>query len=156
MIDRFATMVATFFWVGNAPRAPGTMGSIAAAPVGWALLEYGGHTALAAGLLGAVFVGWWAAARHMKVRDRRDDPQEVVIDEAAGLWLAYLALPAASLAGCLAGLVLFRALDIWKPGPIGWADRRLKGAFGVMVDDLVGGAIAALLIAAWFWIGRMT
>ncbi|ANK81039.1 phosphatidylglycerophosphatase A [Minwuia thermotolerans] len=151
MIDRFATMVATFFWVGNARWAPGTMGSIAAAPVGWAMLEFGGKPALLTGVLIASLLGWWAASRHMRVRDRRDDPQEIVIDEAAGLWIGYLALPDAGWAGCLAGLVLFRVIDIWKPGPIGWADRRLKGSLGVMVDDLMAGMLAALLLGGGYW-----
>ena len=153
MIDRFATMVATLFWVGNARWAPGTMGSIAAAPAGWAMLEFGGRPALLAGVIAASLLGWWASHRHMRVRDRRDDPQEIVIDEAAGLWLGYLALPDAHWTGCLAGLLLFRAIDIWKPGPIGWADKRIKGALGVMTDDLLAGLLAALLIAGWFWIG---
>jgi phosphatidylglycerophosphatase A len=46
------------------------------------------------------------------------------------------------------GFVTFRVLDVWKPGPVGWAERRFGGGLGVMLDDLVAGALGALLLAA--------
>jgi phosphatidylglycerophosphatase A len=81
------------------------------------------------------------------------DPSEVVIDEALGQWIALLPViwgaaqagvqPAALWPGWIAAFLLFRVFDIWKPGPVGWADRK-EGALGVMLDDVIAGLLAAL------------
>jgi phosphatidylglycerophosphatase A len=86
----------------------------------------------------------------LAVVDKGADPGWVVIDEVAGQWIAMCGLGAATPLGLLGAFVLFRALDIWKPGPVGWADRR-HGAVGIMLDDVIAGAIAAavLLVARW-------
>ena len=68
-----------------------------------------------------------------------------MIDEAAGLWIALLPAGLEPLA-LLAGLVLFRLFDIAKPWPIGGIDRKIKGGLGIMLDDLVAGAMAALVL----------
>jgi phosphatidylglycerophosphatase A len=92
--------------------------------------------------------GFWAIA----AAAIDGDPGWVVIDELAGQWITLLGLAHLSLAGLLAAFVVFRVLDITKLGPIGWADRQ-HGAFGIMADDMVAGAIGALLLAAvtWCW-----
>ena len=74
------------------------------------------------------------------------DPGWVVIDEIAGQWIAMLALPRPTWLGLLAAFALFRLLDILKPGPVGWADRQ-GGAVGVMADDVIAGAIAAIVLS---------
>ena len=62
-----------------------------------------------------------------------------------------------SLALLGAGFLLFRLFDIWKPGPVGWAERRFAGGAGVMLDDVVAGALAALVMTplALFWSTRV-
>jgi phosphatidylglycerophosphatase A len=85
------------------------------------------------------------------------DPSEIVIDEVAGQWLAIWAIsyPAwshdiaisALWPGWVAAFALFRLFDIWKPGPVGWADRK-TGPMGVMLDDVIAGILAALGVAA--------
>ena len=52
------------------------------------------------------------------------------------------------------GFVLFRLLDIWKPGPVAWAERRFRGGMGVMMDDVVAGALGAALLAAALVVAR--
>lgn len=109
----------------------------------WAL---GLATALAAG------VGLWSvrgAARAGEL-DAAGDPGWVVIDEFAGQWLAMLPLAHPSLAGCAAAFALFRLFDIAKPGPVGWLDRQ-RGAWAIIGDDMVAGAIAACCIGAARW-----
>ena len=69
------------------------------------------------------------------------------MDEFAGQWIALLGLARPSLLGLAAAFLLFRLLDITKPGPIGWADRQ-GGPAGVMADDLIAGAIAAGILWA--------
>jgi len=138
-----ARLVAGGFGCGRWPWAPGTMASLAAALVG-ALLLWLSPWLLAAAALAAAFGGVWA----IRAAGAEGDPGWVVIDEVAGQWLTLLALPAPSLTGVAAGFALFRLLDIAKPGPIGWADRR-HGPVAVMADDVIAGVIgAALLLAA--------
>jgi phosphatidylglycerophosphatase A len=89
-------------------------------------------------------VGWWAVTVYVGRVDRKD-PQEIVIDEVAGQFLALAAAPPTLLGYGLAFL-LFRALDILKPFPANWCDRRLGGGLGVMADDLVSALYVFLII----------
>ncbi len=136
--------IASFGGVGFAPRAPGTAGSAAAVLVG-ALMMLGPVWLLPAGAAVATLGGWFAVGR--AVPDRDADPGWVVIDEVAGQWIAMLGLGGVlSWPGLVVAFVLFRLLDIAKPGPIGWADRQ-GGAFGIMADDVLAGAGAG--VAVW-------
>jgi len=147
-LNRLATFVATWGYSGLIRPAPGTWGTVAGMPFAWALLHWGNWTTTLVAILLAVVIGFWAARRHMATTQNPDDPSEIVVDEVAGLWVACLALPDANLWWLLAAFFLFRLFDVWKPGPVGWADRRLKGAAGVMADDLVAGAMAGIVLLA--------
>lgn len=149
-IDRLALLVATWGGSGLVPKAPGTMGTLAALPLAWLGVWAGPawHLALLVGVTGA---GWWATDRICR-RWQRHDPGEVVVDEVAGYLLATLALPL-SWPWLGGAFLLFRLLDIAKPWPIGWLDRRVPGAAGVMADDLAAGLITALLLAGARWGG---
>ena len=141
-----AGLVATWFGVGLLPYAPGTWGSFVALPFAWAIHLYGGVWLLAAAVVVVSLLGWLAAALYIRAHGK-EDPGDVVVDEVAGQWLTLL--PAAGDIGLMAaGFVLFRAADIYKPWPAGWADRRIKGGLGTMVDDLFAGAYAALGVLA--------
>ncbi|MGG5808134.1 phosphatidylglycerophosphatase A family protein [Falsiroseomonas sp. CW058] len=144
-----AMLVATLGGAGLMKPAPGTWGSAVVLPL--ALAGPVGCLALAALFTAA---GAWAAREVL--RDRAEDPGWFVADEAAGMLLALAALPAATLPGVLAAFALFRLFDIVKPWPVSWADAR-GGALGVMLDDLLAGAMAAavLLGAAWLWPGAL-
>lgn len=144
--------IATFFWVGYLRPAPGTWGSLAAIPVAWGLHILGGPILLGLGVILSFALGWWATALETKGKTDQD-PSEIVIDEVAGQWLAFLPVSigaahvGASLTalwpGWIAAFILFRLFDIWKPGPVGWADRR-GDALGVMLDDIIAGIFAGL------------
>jgi phosphatidylglycerophosphatase A len=99
--------------------------------------------ALVAAALLAIFGGLWA----IRAANAEDDPGWVVIDEVAGQWLALIGLARASVAGLLAAFLIFRLLDIVKPGLIGWADRQHSAA-GVMADDVIAGGITAAILWA--------
>ena len=73
------------------------------------------------------------------------DHGAIVWDEMVGFWVTMVLMPPDWL-WIVAGFMLFRFFDIWKPWPIYWLDRRIKGGFGVMVDDLVAGIYAALCL----------
>ena len=144
-----ARMVSSFAGAGYAPVAPGTVGSAAALAVGaWAMT--GPAWLLPALAIAATALGLLAISA--AVLDRDADPGWVVIDEVAGQWIAMLGLATLTLPGLLAAFALFRAFDIWKPGPVGWADRQ-PGALGIMLDDGIAGALAAILLilARWAW-----
>jgi phosphatidylglycerophosphatase A len=135
-----ARFVATLGGAGLIRPAPGTWGSAVVLPL--VLLGPAACLVLAAAVAVA---GYWAARQVL--RDDAGDPGWFVADEGAGMLLALAALPAASWGGVLLAFALFRALDIAKPWPVSWADDR-EGPFGVMLDDILAGAIAAGLLLA--------
>lgn len=137
-----ARLIASGFGTGFIPRAPGTAGSAAALLLGAVLLSLPAY-ALPIAVLLATFAGLWA----IRAAQAEGDPGWVVIDEFAGQWLAMLGLARVSALGLLAAFVIFRLLDITKPGPIAWADRQ-SGAAGIMADDLIAGAITAGILWA--------
>jgi len=141
-------LLATWFGSGLLPRAPGTWGSLAALPPAALLVWLGGPWLLAAATLLIAGAGWAVSAAYVSASGR-EDPKEVVIDEVAGQWMPLVVLPFEPLAW-LAAFLAFRLFDVAKPWPVGWADRRLKGGFGIMADDLLAGAYATLLAGgAW-------
>ena len=151
-----SALVATFFGVGHLRPAPGTWGSLAALPAGWLVIVFAGPWGLAIAAALVFAAGLWATARETAGSDDHD-PSEIVIDEVAGQWIALLPLAfgaanagvgvLALWPGWIAAFVLFRLFDIWKPGPVGWADRR-GDPLGVMLDDVIAGAMAALGVIA--------
>jgi phosphatidylglycerophosphatase A len=135
-----AMLVATMGGIGRLRPGPGTWGSAVVLPA--VLLGPLACLGLAVVLAG---LGFWATWRILG-EDTAADPSWVVVDEGAGQLLVLAALPAgAGVWGVALAFLLFRIFDILKPGPVGWADRR-HGAAGVMLDDLVAGAIAAALV----------
>ena len=76
-----------------------------------------------------------------------------MLDEVAGVWLALACLPS-DLLIMAAGFLLFRLFDILKPWPVSWVERRFKGGLGVILDDLVAGALAAAAVYAGLWLAR--
>ncbi|WP_135505576.1 phosphatidylglycerophosphatase A family protein [Roseovarius aestuariivivens] len=150
-------LIATFFGVGHLRPAPGTWGSLAALPAAALLHVLGGPVLLALGIAASFAFGWWSTALETKGKDDHD-PSEIVIDEVAGQWLALLPVSIGAThagaglfalwPGWITAFVLFRLFDIWKPGPIGWADRR-GDALGVMLDDIIAGLFAAIGVMAF-------
>jgi phosphatidylglycerophosphatase A len=142
-----AGWLACGFGSGLAPVAQGTFGSLAAL-LPWLLLRELPLPIYLVVLLLGFGAGVWAcnvASRALGVADHRS----LVWDEFIGQWVALLpllVLPAPWWAIVL-GFVLFRVFDVWKPWPISWLDRRVKGGMGVMVDDVVAGAFAAVVLA---------
>ncbi|HEX4479826.1 MAG TPA: phosphatidylglycerophosphatase A [Rudaea sp.] len=131
---------------GLSPVAPGTVGSLVAL-LPWLLLREL-DVWLYLGVVAAAFVvGVWSC-RWVVARLHIDDPSFVVCDEFVGEWIALipLVLIRRSWLWIFAGFILFRIFDIWKPWPVSWADRDIKGGFGVMLDDVVAGVYAAAVL----------
>lgn len=136
-----ARVVATWFGAGLAPLAPGTVGTLATAPLLFALWHVG-WWCVPAGALVVTAVGVAAGGAVARATGLKD-PQQVVIDEAAGYLLACSASPAGWRTAAIA-FVLFRLIDACKPGPIARLER-LPGGWGVMADDLGAGALAGAI-----------
>ncbi len=147
-------LLATWFGVGLLPVTPGSWGSLAALPFAWAIVKLWGVAGLAAAAAIAFFVGWWAAATVAKA-SAIEDPGAIVIDEVAAQWLVLLPAPPAPLPYALAFL-LFRIFDIWKPWPVRWAERRIKGGLGIMLDDFLAAAYAVLVLLVLLVIGGVS
>lgn len=140
-----AFVLSTWFGSGLMAKAPGTWGSLAALPFAWGLSKWGGMPALLGASAVCSLIGWWAASVYVR-KTGTDDPKEVVIDEVAGQWLVLAAVPADPVLFAL-GFVLFRLFDIFKPWPVGWADRHLGGGLGIMADDLLAAVYGALILS---------
>jgi phosphatidylglycerophosphatase A len=144
-------VLATWFGVGLIPVAPGTWGSLAALPFAWVIHDLWGVLGLALGALIAFVGGCWAAGAFAKASGEVD-PAAIVVDEVAAQWLVLIAAPLQPLAWALAFL-LFRLFDIWKPWPVRWVDRHVKGGLGIMLDDVAAAGYALLALGAVAAIG---
>lgn len=146
----------SFCGTGYLKPAPGTWGSLAALPAAWLLVTLGGPYLLVFAM-GLCFALGIAATQQEMDATGAHDPSWIVIDEVVGQWIALLpvAFGAARAGvsffdlwpGVLTAFLAFRLFDIWKPGPVGWADRK-DSATGVMLDDVIAGFLAALVVIA--------
>jgi phosphatidylglycerophosphatase A len=149
-VDRRRLLASPAGWLacglgsGLAPKAQGTFGSLAAL-LPWLLLRELPAYAWLGIVVAAFAIGVWAcdvAGRILGVADHRS----IVWDEFVGQWIALLPALLAPWWAVAAGFVLFRLFDVWKPWPIGWFDRRVKGGLGVMLDDVIAGLFAAVVL----------
>lgn len=143
-MDRLFLFIATGAYSGYLPKAPGTWGSAFAVPL-WLLLFQHLSLSMYLGLVAALFVlGVFSAGAAEKIVDR-GDPGFVVIDEIVGQLIALCLVPASPIAVIVAFL-LFRLFDIKKPLLVGWCDTHLHGGLGIMLDDVVAGIFAFVVM----------
>jgi phosphatidylglycerophosphatase A len=132
------------FGAGLSPKAPGTMGTLVAIPLYVLLMLYASSTVylavLAVALMAGIFICGYTA-RQMGI----DDPKGVVWDEIVGYLITMLGLPL-NWIWVVGGFLLFRLFDIWKPWPIRWVDRNIKGGAGIMFDDVIAAVFACVLL----------
>ena len=148
-------LLATFFYLGTSPRMPGTVGTLGGVPVVMALYQLG-----ALGYMFGALILTLLAIGVSQVFESRygvSDSPEVVIDEVVGYVVAMTWLPWTWQSFVFA-FVLFRLLDIWKPFPIGYIDRNVKGGLGVVVDDVAAGLVVNLVLQIVYththWLGE--
>lgn len=151
MKNKLGYILASYFGVGFCPFASGTAGSLMSLPLAVLAGYYGGTIGIVIAVLLVFALGIWATKEVLKT-SKSQDPSLVVIDETAGQLISF------ALVGNLLyqsfdkwylyiiGFVLFRVFDIIKLGPVKWADSKLHNAWGVMLDDIFAGMIAAVLL----------
>lgn len=140
------TLTATWGGSGLFRYAPGTAGSLAALPFAWLMHSLSGAVGLFAVAVALFVFGCQVSSLYMQYGDGQHDPSEIVIDEVAGQCLLLSLMPL-SLLSYAVGFCLFRLFDIFKPWPISWCDRRVKGGFGVMLDDALAALYPVFLLA---------
>jgi phosphatidylglycerophosphatase A len=118
------------------------MGSLAAIPFGWLIVQQAGPVGLALAALSLLCIGTVAADYYGRKSGTVDD-SSIVVDEVVGLWIA--AIPAADYWDLwVIAFVLFRLFDVWKPWPASWFDDRSTGGMDVMMDDVVAGSTGGM------------
>ena len=140
-------LIATGFYSGYLPKAPGTWGSLVGVLLVFLLhaLSLQIYLSVIAGLF---IVGSFVAGEAEKILDNRD-PGVVVIDEIVGILITMIAAPVTPLTMAL-GFILFRVFDIAKPFPVNFFDQHFHGGLGIMLDDVVAGIYSLIIMQLIF------
>ncbi len=159
MLDRVVYWLGIGLGSGLPRRAPGTWGTVGGLIVAIPLLSLGFVPFLIITILSCI-IGIWICGRTSELMQGHDDPH-IVWDEWAGIWITLLPFSymgftvknfwqdisqSLSIFAIIIAFVLFRFFDIIKPPPIGWADKKVAGGLGIMLDDIIAGIMAA---AVW-------
>jgi len=141
-------LLAFGFGSGAAPKAPGTWGTLAAVLIYWPLSQLSPEhyllMLLVTSVMGIYICG--QTARDLGVHDHGS----IVWDEFVGFWITMFAAPVGWV-WVVVGFVLFRFFDIIKPWPISWIDKKITGGFGIMLDDVIAGVMAAGVLQGIAW-----
>ncbi len=137
-------LIATFFYSGYSPIAPGTAGSLATLPFLYVLNKLFGFKGIVVFFILATVLGFVTAGNVAK-NEQNEDPSIVVIDEVAGLTLAFL-ISYGQPYFLVLSFVLFRFFDILKPLFIKKLEKIGSAGTGIMLDDLLAGVYAGLTI----------
>ncbi len=147
--ERAVFFVATGFFIGTLPFAPGTFGSLLGLPLCFLLSRLNFLQSLICILIFILFAIGIASAAEKIIK--RKDPGQIVIDEIAGLMVALAGLPF-NVKTVLAGFIIFRVFDILKPFPIRILERRVGGGSGIVLDDVLAGVYGNLVVRLGIYI----
>jgi len=150
-MKHFILFLATGFGVGYSPVAPGTLGTLVAIPVYYFLSNIQ-PPLYEITLVGFLFLCVWVSGNAEIFIGRKDD-QRIVIDEIIGFLITMLWVPQ-TIRFVIIGFLLFRFFDILKPFPIRRLEKGFKGGFGVVLDDVVAGVYANIILRLIFPIVR--
>ncbi len=142
MPDKLILFIASGFYLGKIPWAPGTFGTFLGIPLA-CLLHRLPLFFLAPAVLLLVLGSVWISGQAARIIGEEDPPM-IVLDEVAGMTVSLCMFPCSTVyvAACF---FLFRLFDIWKPGPVN-SLQRLPGGWGVVMDDVLAGFLAALVV----------
>jgi len=146
--------------VGKIKKAPGTIASFITCILFILLINTFSITIIFLITI-SIFLYFFIAINNSFDEFKSDDPQEIVIDEVVGQMLTLLAIPVYEtlyplpvIYYCVGAFILFRLFDIFKPYPINYVDNNFKGAWGIMLDDILAGTYSiVILILIFFFFG---
>jgi phosphatidylglycerophosphatase A len=141
--ERAVLFLATGFFIGTVPFAPGTFGSIIGLPICFLISRLDILVAVICTILFILFAIWVAAAAEKVLKKR--DAGAIVIDEIAGLIVTFVGIPL-TLKTVIVGFIIFRAFDILKPFPIRFLEKKVAGGSGVVLDDVLAGLYGNLIL----------
>ncbi len=142
-MKRFILFLATGFGVGYSPIAPGTLGTLVAIPIYYFLSEIP-PPLYEITLVGFFFLSVWISENAERFFGKKDD-QRIVVDEIVGFLITMLWVPK-TVPFIIIGFFLFRFFDILKPFPIRRLEKRLKGGYGVVLDDVAAGVYGSIVL----------
>ena len=153
MFKKFNLLFLTFFMVGRVKYAPGSIASFIACILFILLVNIFAIGSIFLLVL-FFFLYSFVAINNSYDEFKADDPQEIVVDEVVGQMLTLLAIPVYETLYplpleyyCVFAFLLFRLFDIWKPYPINYIDENIKGSLGIMLDDIMAGIYAILIMS---------
>ncbi|MGI9533981.1 MAG: phosphatidylglycerophosphatase A family protein [Thermodesulfobacteriota bacterium] len=145
MKNRLTTILASFFYLGYSPFAPGTMGTIGAIPLYYLMIYFLTNVQYVFVTIFLILFGIFISFKAIAIY-KNDDPKEIVIDEVVG-YLVAMAFITPTALNIILGFFLFRIFDIVKPFPARQLEN-LKGGYGVVMDDVAAGIWANLVLIA--------
>ncbi len=145
-MGRVSVWIATWFGCGYFPYGPGTVGSLAALVAAGILWRYIDDSRFVLLLMTLALLGpaIWASTRTARAFEKKD-PGMVVVDEVLGQWVTLLGTRHQTPGALVAGFLLFRLFDIWKPPPVRQLEKLPEG-LGIVADDIAAGIYAALIL----------
>jgi len=150
LFKNFSAFLALGFGSGLIKKAPGTFGTLVAIPF-FLFLQFFSQPLIYLFIITMFFIGIYVADKTSRALAMKD-PSCIVIDEVVGFLLLLILVGHLTEAGIsitkidfILAFILFRIFDIWKPFPINLLERKFKGGFGIMIDD-IGAAIYAYII----------
>ena len=146
--------------IGKIKYAPGTLASLITCLVFLLLINIFNMSFILLFTL-IIFCYSFVAINNSYENFNAEDPQEIVIDEVVGQMLPLFAIPIyetlcplPKIYYCVAAFLAFRLFDIWKPYPINYVDNNVKGALGIMLDDIVASIYSIIvLVIIFFFLG---
>ena len=160
MIKKFNLLFLTLFNIGKIKNAPGTAASLITCLLFLLLINIFDISIIFLFTL-AILAYSFVAINNSFDEFSSNDPQEIVIDEFVGQMLPLLAIPIyetlyllPKMYYCIPAFLLFRLFDIWKPYPVSYVDKNVKGAIGIMLDDIFAGIYTIIsLVIIFFFLG---
>ena len=157
MIKKFNLLFLTFFKIGEIKYAPGTVASLVTCLLFLLLINiFNIFVILLFTLL--IFCYSFIAINNSFEEFNEKDPQEIVIDEVVGQMLPLFAIPIyetlyllPKMYYCVAAFLAFRLFDIWKPYPISYVDKNVKGSLGIMLDDIFASIYSIIVLTIIFF-----
>ena len=143
--------------IGKIKYAPGTFASLASCLLFLLLITFFDFTFIFFITL-IIFLYSFMAINNSFDEFRSDDPQEIVVDEVAGQLLSLLAIPIYEtlyplpiIYYCITSFILFRLFDVLKPYPVNYVDDNIKGALGIMLDDVLAAIYSIIVLCVIFF-----